>query len=466
MTIMRAYAILLLVLVSTSVYSQTGGTGSMRDPRSASSQSSSSGSIDPWLAVSGNYDTPLDQTAGTPYPIRRSLNVSGGFSMEKSFRRTVLVLGYSGSGFDYMGHSAGVREGWRSSNVASLGVSSQVTHRLTLDFGETGGAANGGFGSAAAGMQSGGLGLLGSLGVASGYVLGGIAGLGGLSTGLNPLQNGLVDADYYDQMAYFSGTSAGAGFLLSSRSMLNISGSASFIRRDGQSYSDANLFGAQTVFSTQLSRRFSTYFGYSFNKINFVQSVGTTNMQSGFAGIRYVFSAHDQLSLSVSDGYMQSQFVSTVALPPDVAALLGVSTTTTVSNNSRSFLGGAFSYNHTFQRGGFDVTCNSTIAPGNDVIRLARTQGCTVSLSRRLTPRFTVVGIGGFRRLNGLSQSGGRYDVATGGMLFSYRVFKGVSLTAGANYRATEIQPSASSATAVSANAGLMWSPSDGIHLF
>ncbi len=466
MTIMRAYAILLLVLFSTSVYSQTGGMGSMRDPRSASSQSGGSGTIDPWLAVSGNYDTTLDQPVSTPGSIHRALSLSGGLSMAKSFRRTVVVLGYAGSGYDYLGHSAGVREGWRSSNVASLTVSSQVTHRMTLDFAETGGAGNGGFGAAAIGTQSGGLGLLGSLGVASGYIFGGIPGLGGLSTGLNPLQNGLVDAEYYDQMAYFSGTSAGAGFLLSNRSMLNISGSASFVRRAGRSFNDADVFGAQAMFSTQLSRRFTAFLGYSFSKIDFIQTVGMTDMQGGFAGISYVFSPRDQLSLFVSDGYMESQFVSTVALPPDVAALLGVSTTTTVSNNNRSFLGGGLSYNHLFQRGGFDITCNSNVAPGNDVIQLARTQGCSVSLSRTLSPRFSVAGIGAFRRMNGLTQSGGRFDVATGGMVFSYRVFRGLSVTAGATYRATDIRPSGTSLTGVSANAGLFWSPRDNIHIF
>lgn len=438
----------------------------MRDPRSAGAQSSGSGTFEPWLAVSGNYDTTLDQPVGTPGLIRRSLSLGGGLSLSKSFHRTVVILGYAGSGHDYIGQSAGGRADWTSSNVASLAVSSQVTHRLTLDFAETGGAGNGGFGAASAGMNSGGLGVLGSLGIASSYVFGGIAGLGGLSSGLNPLQNGLVDADYYDQMAYFSGTSAGAGFQLSSRSMLNIGGSASFVRRDGRSFSDANLVGANAVFSTQLSRRFSTYFGYSFSKIDFVQSIGTTNMQGGFAGIRYVLSPRDQLAFTFNDGYMQSQFVSTVALSPDVAALLGVSTTTTVSNNSRSFMGGALSYNHSFERGGFDLSCSSSIAPGNDVIQLARTEGCSLSLSRRLTPRFSVIGIGGLRRLNGLTQSGGRYDVASGGMVFSYRVFRGVSLTAGANYRAAQVRPSGNSTTGVSANAGLRWAPSDGIHLF
>ena len=362
----------------------------MRDPRSVGAQTTGAGTIEPWLAVNGSYDTYIDQPAGAVGSVNRSVSLAGGLSMAKSFHRTVVVLGYAGAGHDYFGASAATRKGWLTSNVASLTVSTQATRRMTLDFTEMGGAGNGGFGSASSGMLSGGLGLLGSLGVASSYLFGGIPGLGGTTTGINPLQNGLVDADYYTQMAYFSSTSAGAGFLLSSRTMLNVSGSAAFVRRDGLSYSDSNMLGATAMMSTQLSRRFATFFGYSYQKIDFIKSTGSTSLQAGFAGIDYILSPHDQFSLSASGGYMDSQFIATVALPPDVAALLGVATTTTVSNNQRTFIGGRLNYNHTFERGGFDLTCNSTIAPGNELILLARTEGCSIGLSRRLTPRFSV----------------------------------------------------------------------------
>jgi hypothetical protein len=365
-----------------------------------------------------------------------------------------------------MGRTAGFREGWVSSNVATLAVSSQVTQRVTLDFAETGGAANGGFGAASAGMLSGGLGLLGSLNVAGGYLSGAGAGLGAASSGLDALSNNLVDADYYQQMTYFSSTSANAGFLLSNRTMLNIGGSGSFIRREGRSFSDANMVGANAMLSTELSRRFSTYFGYSFNKIDFIQSIRNIYVQGGFAGISYELSPHDQFSMSVSDSYVDMKLVSSVTLPPDVAALLGVSTTTVVVNNSRSFLGGKLSYIHTFQRGGFDLSCSSSIVPGNDLILMARTEGCAVSLSRMLTPRFSVNGIAGARRLNSMTQAGSRYDVLNGGLLLSYRVFRGLSFTAGANYNAMEIHPSMDSRTWVTVNAGLRWSPRDEINLF
>jgi hypothetical protein len=439
----------------------------MRDPRVADTQGSSGiGAIQPWLAVNGVYDTYLDQPANTLGSVRRSIGLSGGLAVAKSYRRTYMVLGYAGWGGDYLGRSAGIREGWLSSNVATFAVSSQVTHRMTLDFTETGGAANGGFGSAAAGLQSGGLGVLGSLGVSSGFLFGGSAGLGESSAGLNPLDNGLVDADFYQQMVYFSSTSASAGFLLSNRTMLNIGGTASFIRRDGSNYSDSDIAGANATLSTRLSRRFATFLGYSFTKVDFIHSIGRTYVQGGFAGIQYTFSEHDQLSLSVSDSYLDMKTASTVTLPPDVAALLGVTTTTIVNSTNRSYVGGRIMYNHAFQRGGFDLSCNSTVAPGNDLILISRTEGCTVVLSRSLTERLSVSGIGGLRRLNGVSQSGSRYDVANGGLVFAYRIFKGLSLTAGASYRTTDVHPSSQKTSDVTANGGLYWTPSEGVHLF
>ena len=464
MTIRRVLAA--LSLMSVSAWAQSGGMGSMRDPRTAGSQSSGAGGIQPWLAVSGVYDTYLDQPVSTLGSVHRSISLSGGLSMAKSFQRTDVIFGYAGSGSDYLGRSAGIREGWVSSNVLSLAVSSQVAHRVTLDFSEMGGAANGGFGSSAAGLQSGGLGMLGSLGVAGGYLFGGGAGLGGVTSGLDPLQNNLVGADYYLQMAYFSSTSVGAGFMLTDHTMLNIGGTASFVRRDGRGFSNSNGVGANATLSRQLSRRLAVYGGYSFNKIDFIGSLGNTYVQGGFAGLSFALSPRDRLTLAFSESYLDSKFVSTIALPPDVAALLGVSTTTTVNGASRSFAGGRFAYNHTFQRGGFDLACSSSIAPGNDLILMARTQSCTVSLSRELGPRLSVSGIGGFSRLTGLTQSGSRYDVADGGLLFAYRLYKGVHFTAGANYRVTEVHPSTSSTTGVSANAGLFWSPRESATIF
>ena len=456
-----------IVLSSVSAWAQMGGLGSMRDPRATDSQGSSgAGAIQPWLAVDGVYDTYMEGRDSTLGSVRRSIGVSGGLSAARSFQRTSLVLGYSGMGMDYMGRSAGAREGWESSNVISLAVSSQVAHRLTLDFSEAGGAANGGFGAAAAGLSSGGLGVLGSVGLSSAFLFGGGTGLPGSSTGLNPADNGLVDADYYQNMTYFSSTSAGAGMLLTNRTMLNVSGTASFIRRDGSSYSDSNIAGANAMLSTRLSRRFGTFLGYSYTGMDFIHSIGKTYIQSGFAGIQYSLSPRDEFSVAVNDSYIDSKSVSTVTLPPDVAALLGVAVTTTVNNTSRTYVGGRLTYVHSFQRGGFDLSCNSMVAPGNDLILLSRSEGCTVTLSRSLTEHFSVAGLAGLRRLGGISQSGSRYDVANGGMVFSYRILRGLSLTAGVNYRATDVHPSSRSTSGVSANGGLYWTPNEGARLF
>jgi hypothetical protein len=308
--------------------------------------------------------------------------------------------------------------------------------------------------------------VLGSVGLSSGLLFGGSAGLTGSSTGLNPLENGLVDADYYEQMAYFSSTGGSAGFLLSNRTMLNIGGTASFIRRDGNTFSDSNIAGANAMLSTRLSRRFATFVGYQFTGIDFIHSIGKTYVQGGFAGIQYSLSARDDLSLSVNDSYLDSKTSSTVTLPADVAALLGVTVTTSVNSTDRSFIGGRLTYKHSFERGGFDLSCVSMVAPGNDLILMARSEGCTVTLSRSLTERLTVSGLGGLRRLNGISQTGMRYDVANGGLVFSYRIYRGLSLTAGANYRATDVRPASTTTTGVSADGGLYWTPNEGVRLF
>src|SRR6266568_4887243 len=118
MTIRRLFPILLLAGIPA--WAQTDETGSMRDPRAANAQGTGVGVFQPWLAVNGSYDTYLDTPVGYQGSIRRSLSLNGGLSAAKAFHRTYVVLGYSGSGTDYIGRAAGISEGWRSSNVVNL----------------------------------------------------------------------------------------------------------------------------------------------------------------------------------------------------------------------------------------------------------------------------------------------------------------------------------------------------------
>ena len=125
---------LILFLASISAWAQSGAIGSMRDPRSADSQAVGTHSIEPWLAVNGTYDTVLDKPETYGASVHRSVVLNGGLSAARDFHRTYFVFGYAGSGTDYLGSSAGIREGWTSSNVVTLAISSQVTQRVTRLF--------------------------------------------------------------------------------------------------------------------------------------------------------------------------------------------------------------------------------------------------------------------------------------------------------------------------------------------
>ena len=94
MRISRAFVI--FALAGSSVLAQMGTTGSLRDPRLDSTQQAAPAIIEPWLSVSGGYDTEVATPAGQASAIYRPLGLGGGLSMVKPFRRTTVVLGYFG----------------------------------------------------------------------------------------------------------------------------------------------------------------------------------------------------------------------------------------------------------------------------------------------------------------------------------------------------------------------------------
>src|SRR5208337_926992 len=179
MRISRAFVI--FALAGSSALAQMGTTGSLRDPRQDSTQQAGPAIIEPWLAVTGGYDTEVVTPAGQAAAIYRPLGLSGGLSMVKPFRKTTVVLGYSGTGYRSLGNS-GAENGWFVSNVVDLSVGTQLSRRLTFNVGELAGAAKGGFGINAWGLGASSNGVLESIGVASGSLYGGSGIPSGTST--------------------------------------------------------------------------------------------------------------------------------------------------------------------------------------------------------------------------------------------------------------------------------------------
>jgi hypothetical protein len=393
------------------------------------------------------------------------VGVSGGVSLSKSFRRTTVTLGYSGSGYRFLGQEGDVN-GWSSSNVVNLAVGTQLTRRLTFDVTEFAGASNGGFGFTSWGLPSSANGVVGSIGVAAGNLGGGGTALPSGASTVNPLENNLVDTQSSNGMTYFSDSSASLGFLLDKRTMLSFGGSAFFARREGSSFSDTNGYTGDASLSTYWTRRFSTNLGYSYTRLDYIKSIGTTNIQSLSAGGQFRLAARDSISGSFGMSYVDSNFLATLTLPPDIAQLLGVSQVFLIENVSRKFFSGAGSYTHSYQRGGLGISCASSVVPGNDLLLLSRSESCGVYLSRTLTRRLSVSGAGGVARLTGLAQAGSQYDAYDGGLTFSYRFVRGLAFTAGSSYYRNNIKPSSGSTSSVSASAGLYWSPERGLKLF
>ena len=76
--------------------------------------------------------------------------------------------------------------------------------------------------------------------------------------------------------------------------------------------------------STYWTQRFSTNVVYSYTRIDYIKSIGDTNIQSVTVGAQYRISSRDSIAGSFGESFVNSQFLATLTLPPDIALLLGV----------------------------------------------------------------------------------------------------------------------------------------------
>lgn len=452
MQVLRLFA-LALALLST-ILAQGGGfgSGSATNPFSTADSTRGSGPSAgwrPWVTVNGNYVGSIKTSLGLADFSSAQGSASGGVGGSKQWGTRSLAGGYTAS-VSYNPASSQIAK-WRPTQVANLSYGQQISQRLKFSLSQLGGMSYGGYGVAA------GFGITGVPGTASPY------GAGGLGSGSeifgDPSQNGIVDGEVFDGRTRFYTANGSLSYLFSERLALSFSGGGNLVRRSQGLQGNTSYHGSVSL-DYRLTRRAAVMAGSSYSTNTYNGYFGSVRSLFHNVGVGYQISPTIDLSVQGGAGQIVSTFIGVVALPPEVAEILGVSGSLAVQE-TRSW---SPSYNINItkraQFGSFMAGISRGFTPGNGVVMAGVRDIAVVGFSRIVSSR---IGVG---LTSSATHYSGRVGVlastesAQAGANVSIRIISGLSLGINCGARYVGV-PSQSHRSDVFFGGGFSWAPGE-----
>jgi hypothetical protein len=348
----------------------------------------------PWVSANGTYSQVLG-TQQLPAGARREFYGYGGaagISGARAWERTSLGLFYTANYQRYSGTR--VTEGM--SQVAGVSVSHQLTERTGVFASQLAGSSLGGFGYGAPAGIFGGWGLAGSALLPQ---------TGLFAAPLNDLAaNGLVDNELFSTRVNFYATAGGIHYQPTLRWSFSAGAQAGYVRRKGRGLQDLNTAGVFGQSAYRISQRTAVGASYGFSTFSYPKFFGDNRAQFVSLFLSHQISPQTTVAIGFGGFRMDTRFLGAVAVDPEIAALLGVSTRLEVQE--RQFYGwqGSATVSRSWRAWGASLGYSHGVNPGNGVV-LASKRDAVFGSAGRSFGRVSFGAYGGFFRWSGLLQN-------------------------------------------------------------
>jgi hypothetical protein len=434
-----------------------GGSSAM--PRGDGTSNPSGIGIMPFVSAMGTFNRIVGIPPNESFFGRKDTwgaSASGGLSGGKSWEHTSLGVGLYGGAF-YWPYS---QDKWTGNYLGSISVAHMASPRLSFSVSEIAGSSIGGYG---VGASFGGLGAFGSLGSLGFGSLPYGPGVGSSGMG-SSTQNGLVDAELFNSRTNFTASNGGLNYRLTERWTASASGGAAFVRRTNSLFSnDWEYAGGQI--SYQIDSRSQVGFLYQYSWMQYPNAFG--NVRSQIAGVTYEIQLNKRTKLQAFGGAfnIHSTFIGIVPIAPEIADLLGTSTSYEIQ--AVQYYSGTFgaSIAQGYQRSSWSASYWRGISPGNGLaltgVRDVATVGYSISGPHRLNLYLNATA-SKQNSVVGLRRTSYNYQASAG---TGYRLFANISWNVSAGWASVQFtgQPNRSSLFAMT---GFTWSPRDGAFVF
>ncbi len=447
-----------IVLLVASAAAQTGGFGGMGGFGASGgaaaqvSGESPAPALRPWVSVGGSYFKDMTLLDPTETNNNTGSYFGGSFTGavvgSKQFQRSSLQGSYMAGG-SYGGDS-GVNG---LSHTGSLQFAHQFSERAWMSVRQMGGSSFGGYGYGA-GFG----GVNGFFPFNNGWTgsLTGFNSTGGLTT-QDPADNGIVDAEPFDNRATFYSANATFGYMLTRRVSVSGSGGGGIVRRSGESLLDLNTAGTSGQITFQATERFGIGGFYGYSRYTYADQYGSNEMQSAATFLSYLATPRTSIFVSLGGQRLFSDQFGSVPVPPELAEILGVTSVVEVQQFTRYSPNISAGVRYRPQIGNFSLIYNKGLIPGNGVLRSANRDMFTASYGRG-RGRFSYGASAYFQKASGVTEFHGVSDIYQGSGAFSFRIAGGLHVMTSAGYRTIDVGASPNR-NQTFATVSLAWSP-------
>lgn len=284
--------------------------------------------------------------------------------------------------------------------------------------------------------------------------LGGVASYGFFTNDLI----GVPVNNLFDSYAYSTQTSAAATWRKSARFTTSFFGDAFQVHRTSKAL--VGVRGYRTGFAAgyRVARHDELTATYSFVHFSFPRAFGASDLHGVQLGWNHQFSRYWSGTLGAGGYRVETLGTQSVALSPDVAAILGRSTGIRAIYRVSYAPSLSATLNYRYQRSNFTLAAASGVSPGNGVYLTSRTNTANLGYSYSGFRRASMSANFGYAEYSSLFQEVGKYSSWIGGLGTGYRITDYMSLTATFDIRQFQIS-SGAKRVAETASLGIAFAP-------
>jgi hypothetical protein len=274
---------------------------------------------------------------------------------------------------------------------------------------------------------------------------------------LNEFATLVLAPQFLDTKTYFAGAGGGFQHRLSERAAVSAVAQYFVVSRPGATLFDPRGISVSGRYSYRLTPRDSVFAGYEVNQNYYRRQVGESLFHQGFAGISHQLSERTVMGIQAGYGIADSTFAEVVPIDPELAEILGQSTTVRLGQSSTQLWTGSAFVRHQRERVILSLAAARSVNPGNGVLALMRLETVAATADFRGTDRINFNLSAQYNRMKGLSGVNNSFSGYQAGTGVSVRILSNISAFARYDRLWTESGQTSFSRNTFVATFGIGW---------
>ncbi len=233
---------------------------------------------------------------------------------------------------------------------------------------------------------------------------------------------GIPAAELFDGRTNYGQGSASVIWQKSARLSFSAGGQGFLTRRRSAALIGMNGYAAVGDIAYRLSRHKTVSLNYSYNRFDFTNAYGSSDVHQLSAGYAQRIGRYWELGLNAGVMRLENKGLQRVAIDPVIAALLGQTTTVIAFHRLNHFPYLQANLDREFRKSRIGVRYTQGVRPGNGFFLTSRTKNVSAYAGYTGIRRWNFSVSTTYQQWEALMQNYGKFETFGGGAGFSYRM--------------------------------------------